>query len=72
MTVRIARDPTIRIINLARQAAAHLEKAGDHKRAEDVRSLARSNRAQRTMLASLSQDNNTLRARIAQLEARRG
>ena len=53
--------PTL-IINLARQAADCLAAHGDHKRAEDVRALIRSNAGLRTRLQQLQRENLSLRA----------
>lgn len=53
--------PTL-AINLARQAADCLAAHGDHKRAEDVRALIRSNTALRIRLKQLQSENMLMRA----------
>lgn len=54
-------DASVLTINKGRLAADHLERIGEHKRAEDVRSLARSN-------AALRAENLALRTSIASLK----
>ncbi len=54
-------DASVLTINKGRLAADHLERIGEHKRAEDVRSLARSN-------AALRAENARLRTSIASMK----
>lgn len=54
----------------ARKVAEHLDTIGEHKRANDIRRLCRSNSSMRTTLKLLRQDNMELRAKISADAAR--
>jgi hypothetical protein len=54
-----------RRVELAREAAAFLDSIGEHKRANDVRSVCVANASYKVTLATLHRDNMALRERLA-------
>lgn len=51
-------------VDAARKAADHLDELGEHKMANDVRRVCRSNDSYRVTLSTLHRDNMVLRARL--------
>lgn len=54
-----------RRVELAREAAAFLDSVGEHKRANDVRSLCVANASYKVTLSQLHKDNMILRSASA-------
>ena len=66
----IGADRAERKVNAARRAAEELDSYGRHGPANDVRAVCRSNASYRDTCRRLYLDNQELRAKIAELEAK--